>query len=157
MAHETSTGSSPIIEGLMNGLREILPEGEQSTLSAYAEQARDTKPRGDLHRALHCLHWAIEVTEQPTHSHLSGVTVRLRETYTAWQDIVLGAEFGSDVKMGTGNPAQEIKGDQKIGPGEDIELLWVGVAVAVAKSAAETSGWDSVPWERLLQDVLEIG
>ena len=40
---------------------------------------------------------------------------------------------------GKGNPSQEIKGDQKIGPGEDIELLWVGEAVSVAKSAAEKS------------------
>jgi hypothetical protein len=157
MAHETSRGSSPIVEGLMNGLREVLPDDSQSTLSTYVERAADAKPRGDFHRALHCLHWAIEVAEQPKHSHLSGATVRLKETYKAWQDIVLGAEFGSDVKMGTGNPAQEIKGDQKIGPGEDIELLWVGEAVAVAKSAAEESGWDAVPWEGLLQEVLEIG
>ena len=81
----------------------------------------------------------------------------LKETYKAWQDIVLGTEFGSDVKMGTGNPSQEIKGDQKIGPGEDIELLWVGEAVSVAKSAAEKAGWDNVPWERLVQEVLRIG
>ncbi|HEX4433871.1 MAG TPA: hypothetical protein VH012_03515 [Acidimicrobiales bacterium] len=157
MAHETSTGSSPIIEGLMNGLREALPQEEQPKLAAYAERARATKPRGDLHRAWHCLHWAIEVTEQPAHSHLTGVAVRLKETYKAWQDVVLGAEFGSDVKIGTGNPSQEIKGDQKIGPGEDIELLWVGEAVSVAKSAAEKSGWDQVPWEGLLQELLEIG
>jgi hypothetical protein len=157
MAHETSTGSSPIIEGLMNGLREALPKEEQPKLAAYAARVGATKPRGDFHRAWHCLHWAIEVTEQPAHSHLSGVSVRLKETYKAWQDVVLGTEFGSDVKLGTGNPSQEIKGDQKIGPGEDIELLWVGEAVSVAKSAAEKSGWDQVPWERLLRELLEIG
>jgi hypothetical protein len=157
MAHETSTGSSPIVKGLMNGLREILPEDEQAKLDAYAEQAGNAQPRGDFHRALHCLHWAVEVAEQPKHSHLSGVGVRLRETYKAWQDIVLGSEFGSDVKLGKGNPSQEIKGDQKIGPGEDIELLWAGEAVSVAKGAAEKSGWDSVPWQGLLEEVLKIG
>ena len=157
MAHETSTGSSPIIRGLMNGFREILPEEERVKLAAYTEQAESAQPRGDFHRARHCLHWAIEVTEQPKHSHLSGVGVRLKETYKAWQDVVLGAEFGSDVKMGTGNPSQEIKGDQKIGPGEDIELLWVGQAVSVAESAAEKSGWDNVPWQDLMEDVLKIG
>ena len=156
MAHETSTGSSPIVKGLMNGLREILPEDEQTKLAAYEDQAERAHPRGDLHRAWHCLHWAIEVTEQSKHSHLSGVGVRLKETYKAWQDVVLGTEFGSDVKMGTGNPSQEIKGEQKIGPGEDIELLWVGEAVSVATSAAEKSGWDSVPWQDLLREVLQI-
>ena len=59
--------------------------------------------------------------------------------------------------MGTGNPSQEIKGDQKIGPGEDIELLWVGEALSVAKSAAEKSGWDNVPWQDLMDEVLKIG
>ena len=157
MAHETTTGSSPIVRGLMNGLREILPEDERAKLAAYTERAESARPRGDFHRAWHCLHWAIEVTEQPKHSHLSGVGVRLKETYKAWQDAVLGVEFGSDVKMGTGNPSQEIKGDQKIGPGEDVELLWVGEAVSVAKSAAEKSGWDDVPWQHLMEEVLKIG
>jgi len=157
MAHETSTGSSPIVKGVMNGLREILPEDERVKLAAYEDQAEQAQPRGDFHRAWHCLHWAIEVTEQSKNSHLSGVGVRLKETYKAWQDVVLGAEFGSDVKMGTGNPSQEIKGEQKIGPGEDIELLWVGEAMSVAKSAAEKSGWDSVPWRDLLREVLQIG
>jgi hypothetical protein len=157
MAHETSTGSSPIVKGLMNGLRDVLPEDEQAKLHAYTDRAEEVQPRGDFHRALHCLHWAVEVAEQPKHSHLSGVGVRLRETYKAWQDIVLGAEFGSDVKLGKGNPSQEIKGEQKIGPGEDIELLWVGEAVSVAKGAAEKSGWDSVPWQGLVEEVLKIG
>jgi hypothetical protein len=85
------------------------------------------------------------------------VGIRLKETYKAWQDVVLGTEFGSDVKMGTGNPSQEIKGDQKIGPGEDIELLWVGEAVAVAVSAAEKAGWENVPWQDLVREVLRIG
>ena len=157
MAHETSTGSSPIIRGLMNGLREVLPRDDQEKLAAYTEQAEASSPRGDLHRAWHCLDWAIKVSEQPKHSHLSDVGIRLKETYKAWQDIVLGAEFGSDVKMGTGNPSQEIKGDQKIGPGEDIELLWVGEAVSVAMSAAEKAGWDNVPWQDLVREVLRIG
>jgi hypothetical protein len=60
------------------------------------------------------------------------------------------------VKLGTGNPSQEINGDQKIGPGEDVELLWVEEATDVAKQAAERSGWQHVPWEALLQEVLEI-
>ncbi|MFZ0251042.1 MAG: hypothetical protein WAL61_13930 [Acidimicrobiales bacterium] len=157
MAHETSTGSSPIITGLLNGLREVLPKDEEPKLATFEEQAASSEPKGDLHRAWHCLHWAIEVSEQPKHSHLSGVGIRLKETYKAWQDVVLGAEFGHKVKAGRGNPAQEIKGDQKIGPGEDIELLWVGEAVSVAKSAAEKSGWDAVPWEALVQDLLRIG
>lgn len=156
MAHETSTGSSPIIKGLMNNLREILPEDQRQKLDGYTAQAEASKPRGDFHRARHCLHWAIEVAEQPEHSHLSDAAIHLKETYRAWQDIVLGSEVGSEVRIGKGQAAGEIKGDQKIGPGLDIELLWVGEATSVASGVAEKTGWDRVPWEQLLREVLAI-
>jgi hypothetical protein len=157
MAHETSTGSSPIIKGLMNNLREILPDAERQKLNGYAEQADSAGPKGDHRRARYCLHWALQVAESPKHSHLQGLSIRLKEKHKEWQDIWLGAEFGSQVKFGTGQASHEVKGDQKIGPGEDIELLWVEEATDVAKSAAEKSGWESVPWEDLVQEVLKIG
>jgi hypothetical protein len=156
MAHETSTGSSPIVRGLLNNLREILPEDERQKLEAYAERAEATTPKGDFHRAARCLHWAVTVAESPEHSHLSGMAVRLKETHKAWQDIWLGMEFGTEIAIGRGQASQEVKGDQKVGPGEDVELLWVEEATDVAKSAAEKSGWDQVPWEELVEGVLDI-
>ena len=156
MAHETSTGSSPIVKGLMGNLREVLPEGDRSKLDAYEQRAEATTPKGDYRRARYCLHWAIKTAESSEHSHLARLAARLKETHKAWQDIWLGTEFGYDVEHGRGNPGHDIKGDQKIGPGEDIELLWVEEATDVAKSAADQSGWDSVPWEDLLQRVIDI-
>ena len=76
------------------------------------------------------------------------MAVRLKETHKAWQDIWLGVEFGSEVEIGKGKASQEVKGDQKIGPGEDVELLWVEEATDVArarpKSPAGTvcRGWN---------------
>jgi hypothetical protein len=156
MAHETTTGSSPIVRGLLNNLREILPEDQRPALERYAEQAEASKPRGDFKRARFCLHWAIKTAESPKHSHLSGVAVRLKETHKAWQDIWLGAEFGSEVETGLGQASQEIPRDEKVGPGEDIELLWVEEATDVAKGAAEKSGWEHVPWTELVEEVLKI-
>src|SRR5580693_8087966 len=111
MAHETNTGSSPVVKGLMNNLREILPEEEQGKLARYTQQADATTPKGDFHRARHCLRWAVKVAESPEHSHLSGIAIRLKEKHKAWQDVWLGVEFGSEVKIGKGQPSQEIKGD----------------------------------------------
>jgi hypothetical protein len=156
MAHETSTGSSPIVRGLMNNLRDVLPDDQRPTLEGYTEQAEASSPKGDFKRARFCLHWAVKTAESPKHSHLSGVAIRLKETHKAWQDIWLGTEFGSEVKTGIGQAPREVKGDQKIGPGEDIELLWVEEATDVAKAVAEKSGWENVAWEDLLQEVLEI-
>ena len=67
------------------------------------------------------------------------------------------AKLEDDEKFG-GNSGLlvHITGKQKVGPGEDIEILWVGEAVSVAKTAAERSGWDQVPWEQLVKDVLAI-
>ncbi len=140
----------------MNNLRAILPEAERQRLEGYTEQADASTPKGDFHRARYCLHWAIKTAESPKHSQLSAMAVRLKETHKAWQDIWLGAEFGSEIEIGKGQASQEVKGDQKIGPGEDIELLWVEEATDVAKSAAEKSGWDSVPWEELVAGVVKI-
>jgi hypothetical protein len=140
----------------MNNLREILPEDQRPALERYTQQAEASSPKGDFKRARYCLHWAIKTAESPQHSHLSGVAVRLKETHKSWQDIWLGTEFGSEVKIGKGQASQEVKGDQKIGPGEDIELLWVEEATDVAKSAAEKSGWENVPWEQLLEGVLKF-
>jgi hypothetical protein len=140
----------------MNNLEAILPEDQRAKLATYSQQAEESSPKGDFHRARYCLHWAIKLAESPEHSHLSGLATRLKETHKAWQDIWLGAEFGYQVERGRSGPGHDIKGDQKIGPGEDIELLWVEEATDVAKAAAEKSGWDAVPWEELVQEVLKV-
>ncbi|MFZ0251392.1 MAG: hypothetical protein WAL61_15715 [Acidimicrobiales bacterium] len=157
MAHEaTSTGSSPIVKGLMNNLGEILPDDQRRKLDGYKDQVESSTPDGDYRRSRFCLHWAIKTAEGSKHSVLHDVAVRLKETHEEWQDIWLGAEFGSLVERGKGVPGQVVKGDQKIGPGEDIELLWVEEATDVAKGEAEKSGWQNVHWEELLQGVLDI-
>jgi hypothetical protein len=156
MAHETTTGSSPVTKTLMLDLQAALPETERQKLEQYWAEAESATPKGDFHRARRCLHWAIAVAEMPEHSHLAHVSTHIKETYKAWQDIVFGAEFGYRVERGKGPEGHDITGDQKIGPGEDIELLWVGEAVSVAKAAAENAGWDKVPWEQLVRDVLSI-
>ena len=155
MAHETSTGASPIIRGLMNNLREILPADQLPRLDSYTAKAEETSPMSDFHRARQCLHWAIEIAERPEHSHLSHLAIRLKEVHNEWKDVWLGPAIGFEEKLGRGQVAGVVKGDQKIGPGEEIELLWVEEATDVAKSAAEKSGWDSVPWEQLLQELLK--
>jgi hypothetical protein len=156
MAHETTTGSSPIVRVLMLDLQAAMPDAQREKLQVYWAKADATTPEGDFHRARECLRWAVRVAEMPEHSHLSHLSTHLKETYKAWQDIVFGTEFGSHVKVGAGPEGHDIRGQQKIGPGEDIEILWVGEAVSVAKTAAEKSGWDQVPWEQLVKDVLAV-
>lgn len=156
MAHETATGSSPIIKALMVDLQSAMPPDERQKLEQYWAQVDASKSQGDFHRARRCLHWAITVAEAPEHSHLAREAIRVKETYKAWQDLVLGAEFGTHVETRRGDEGHLITGESKVGPREDVEFLWVSEAVSVAKMAAEKSGWDQVPWEQLVQDVLQI-
>ncbi len=140
----------------MNNHREILPADHLEKLDEYGAQADAALSKGDYHRARYCLHWAVRLAESPQHSHLSGLAIRLKETHKAWQDIWLGAEFGTEEKTGLGQITHDVDEDQRIGPGEEIELLWVEEATDLAKAAAQKSGWDSVPWEELLSEVLRI-
>jgi hypothetical protein len=157
MAHEEkTTGSSPIVKGVVNNLREILPEAQRQRLDGYASQVEATTPKGDYRRARYCLKWAIQTAERPEHSHLSKMAILLKEKHKAYQDVWLGTEFGFQVEIGKGQASRVVKGDQRAGPGEDIELLWVEEATDVAKRIAGTSGWDTVPWEELLQHLIEI-
>jgi hypothetical protein len=45
---------------------------------------------------------------------------------------------------------------KSVSPRYQTELAWVYEAVHVAEKAAEKSGWATVPWEGMLQAMLEI-
>jgi hypothetical protein len=38
----------------------------------------------------------------------------------------------------------------------DVEIEWVDDAVAVANEVAKKSGWSSVPWEQLLEELIAM-
>jgi hypothetical protein len=82
------------------------------------------------------------MAERPSGSHLGHLIKDLKETRKLQKDTIFGAEFGL-IKDG-------------VGPGEDVEIQWVDDTVAVAKAEGERSGWDTVPWEDLLKDMLAI-
>ena len=134
---------SPIISYLIREMEPSLPAADKERLATYASAVAKTTHHGDLRRAWHCADWAIRESEKPANSHLQRLTKALKEKHTLWKDTIFGADFGIMVKDG-------------VGPGEDIEIQWVDDTVAVAKAEAEKSGWDSVPWEELLKELLAI-
>ena len=51
------------------------------------------------------------------------------------------------------------KVEERIGeasPKLDVELTWVDDAVAAAKALADKTGWESVPWEALLVELIAM-
>ena len=122
----------------MRELRRSLPELEQAKLAPFADAAEATTRRGDLRRAFRCAEWAVQVAEGRSDSRVGHLVESLREARVLWKDSLFGAHYGAAVVDG-------------VGPGEDVEIQWVDVAVAAARDEARRSGWGAVPWEDLLR------
>jgi hypothetical protein len=126
---------------LDDALENALPDDEYAKLTAHDAEIAKTTSHGDFHRCLRCAEWAVEVTARPEHSHLAHLVHELRATVHEFH------ETGWAVDFGIFTPGRTIT---------DVELTWVDDAVKVAKAAAEKSGWENVPWESLLQELIAI-
>ena len=78
------------------------------------------------------------MAERSSNSRLSHFVKHLEEIRKLEKDSVFGAEF---------DPAR---------PRQDIEIQWADDAAAIAKSEGERVGWDLVPWEDLLKEMLAV-
>jgi hypothetical protein len=138
-----SESPSPIITYFVQEIEPSLPENEKAKLAAYEGQVTLTTHHGDFRRAWHAADWAIRLAEASSGSRHSHLVKGLKETHLLWKDTIFGAEFG-------------VKVVDKVGPGQDAEIQWVDDAVTVAKDEADRSGWESVPWEDLLKEMLAV-
>jgi hypothetical protein len=136
---------SPIISYYVREIGSILPAAEKEKLATYAPAVAKTTHHGDLKRARQCAEWAVQMAERSSDSRLNHFVKHLEELRKLEKDSVFGAEFGVMRVSGTG-----------IGPGEDIEIQWVDDAVAIAKTEGQRAGWNSVPWEDLLKEMLGV-
>ena len=144
MQPEKGPGTSPILGYLLRHLEEMLPPDQKAKLEPYEAAVSLTTHKGDLHRAWRAAGWAVELTTRPEHSALGRAAKTLEEGYRLWKDSWFGAAFGLSLIEG-------------VRPAEDIETEWVDEALKVAQAAAEQAGWDSVPWEQLLQELIDVG
>jgi hypothetical protein len=126
---------SPIIKYFVNEIAPSLPAADKKKLDGYAEEVAKTTHHGDLKRARQCAEWAVQMAERSSNSHLGHLVKHLEELRKLEKDSIFGAEFGK---------------------GEYVEIQWVDDAVRIAKSEGERVGWNSVPWEDLLKDMLAV-
>ena len=122
-------------------VREIgpsLPAPEKAKLATYAPEIAKTTHDGEFKRAKQCAEWAVQMAERSSNSHLSHFVRHLEELRKLEKDSVFGAEF---------DPMR---------PRQDVEIQWADDAAAIAKPEGERVGWDSVPWEDLLKEMLAV-
>ena len=124
-----------------DAMEKVLPDDEYQKLTSYDAEIAQTTSRGDFHRCLRCAQWAVELTAQPEHAHLAHLGGDLK----AILHVIHDADWA--VAFGAATPGRIVT---------DVELAWVDDAVTVAQGAAQRAGWPSVPWERLLEELIAI-
>jgi hypothetical protein len=127
-----------IISYFVGEIGSSLPAAEKVKLGTYAPEIAKTTHQGEFTRAKQCAEWAVQMAERSSNSRLSHFVTHLEEIRKLEKDSVFGAEF--DVARRR----------------QDVEIQWADDAVAIAKSEGERVGWDSVPWEDLLKEMLAV-
>jgi hypothetical protein len=122
-------------------LVQILPEDQVDRLSGHDPAVMATTSRGDFHRCVRCAAWAVELTEEPGRSHLEHLSRKAKTVLHELRDTGWAVNFGIDTAGRTVT---------------DVELSWVDDALSAAQGVAAHSGWEPVPWERLLVELIAI-
>lgn len=156
--------SSSIISALISGLSHVMPEGEQAKLAAYAPKAAEagSEKTAEWVRAVKCARWAEQIVSIPEHNHLA---VEARRVIEAIRELekTFGAELAHLMEVpfssGAGASLSASLGGQSgypVSPRFEAEIEWVYEAVHVAEKVAAKAGWEAVPWEELLTDMLNV-
>ena len=140
--------SSVIVSSAIKALHEVLPSAETPKLVAFHEQAltAGADPKAEWHRAYACARWADQIVALPAHHHLGADAARALEIVRE-----VGVTIGAEIR-----DIEYLPFGRSVSPQFQTELAWVYEAVHVAEKAAEKSGWDAVPWEQLLHNMLDI-
>lgn len=133
---------SPILVHLDDALRNVLPDAEYAKLTRFDNAVATTTSRGDFHRCLRCAHWAVELSEDPRRGATVHLAESVRQLVRELHEAARGIRFGSIVAGAR--------------PVTDMELNWVDGAVRTAQAVAEQLGWDQVPWEALVAELVDM-
>lgn len=140
--------SSVVITTAIKALHVHVPRSETSKLVAYQEQAlvAGSEPTAEWHRAYACARWAERLVATPEHGHLAADAAKAIEIVRE-----LGVTFGAEIR-----DLEYLPFGKSVSPHFQIELAWVHEAVHVAARVAEKIGWNNVPWEALIEEMLAV-
>lgn len=140
--------ASVIIQHLLDGLANVLPAEQQGALAGFIAEARDRKATdaAEWHRAFACADWAARVVSLPERNHLAGRARRALEVVKEATQAVR-SQYENLLQVPVG---------QQTSPSYEVEITWVYEAIHVAEDVAAEVGWDAVPWQELVRDVLAV-
>jgi hypothetical protein len=133
---------SPIIGVFVHEAANQFPDEQQAKLKRYEDAINRTTASEDARRARHCAVWSIKLAGDKDLSHPRWREIK--EAHQLWKDVWFGLEFGQSGVAGKKEPIH------------DIEIEWTVDAVTVATAVADADGWDHVPWEALLSELIAM-
>ena len=149
--------SSPVLAQLVRELRTVLPAEGLDRLSGIEGEiaAAHLNDHSDPARARRCAEWAVEVASRPELGHIRQALAGLSEVVRQMGETIRATEIG----LATEIPIQSVVAPPTVrmgGPGGALEAQRIGEAVRVAQRVATELGWDKVPWEDLVRDLISI-
>ena len=134
-------GASAALQHLYTQLSKILPKGETARLTQYQAKIAGTTDHHDLHRCYRCVEWAVELSAEGHDSESGSLITKLKKVLKEAHSASWATEFGLFVSHH---------------PIMDLEISWINDTIEVAESVAEKSGWDKIPLEKLLDDLVAM-
>jgi hypothetical protein len=141
-AGRATTSNSAVIALLVKRLHDAMPHEERAQLVTYRDRGRQAgaDSHAEWHRAYECARWAYRIVSLGEHKHLAIEATRAVEAVREIEEFV----------------ATETVGFGFLAPRRTAELAWVEEAARVAVRGARRSGWSTIPWEALLEKMLQI-
>ncbi len=110
-----------------------------------------TTSHGDFHRSLHCAEWAIRLSAQPAHAAAGRMVREIEEAVAEARAGIGNFEYG--VMLGHAFYNEHFPEAEPI---LDAELGWVDESVRLATAVADVVGWENVPWEQLVDELIAM-
>ncbi len=132
---------SPALTHIIDQLSRILPEDLQTKLDGYRQKIVGISGHHDLHRCYRCAQWAVDLKATSQKGSTKSILSRLGQVLHEANQARWATEFGLFVSFH---------------PVTDLEVGWIDDALGVAQELADEVGWDQVPWEQLLDELIEL-
>ena len=149
---------------LLKGLSDAMPAEQRAKVEPYEARASraGADPGLEWQRAYKCAKWAEQIVSLPDHNHLLGEASRAIEAVREMEKTI-GAELADLIELPFASRegamlSMSLGGGRgyPVSPRFEAEIEWVFEAVHVAEKVAGKVGWDAVPWQALVDDMLAV-
>lgn len=130
---------SVVLHAFVDEVKDTFPPEQIGKLNSHAAAIAMCTEHHDHKRSHRCATWAIDLVKSHETDHRQWAEIK--EAYRFWEDAWAGIEWSPRMR---------------ISPEQGIRTEWAQASVDVARRVAQLSGWDAVPWEELLVELIEM-